>query len=61
VTFQNGKATVSNAPGSKLPSTGGIGAGIFYALGAAFILGAAAAFGIRSRKKAARARRRPRR
>ncbi|MBQ1334165.1 MAG: LPXTG cell wall anchor domain-containing protein, partial [Clostridia bacterium] len=43
--------TIENEPGSELPSTGGIGTGLYYILGLVMMLGAGGALIIRKRKK----------
>ncbi|MBQ4249529.1 MAG: LPXTG cell wall anchor domain-containing protein [Clostridia bacterium] len=49
--FENGTLTVTNTPGSELPSTGGIGTGLYCILGLVMMLGAGGALIIRKRKK----------
>ncbi|WP_288240648.1 SpaH/EbpB family LPXTG-anchored major pilin [uncultured Bifidobacterium sp.] len=50
-TWQSGGVHVVNKPGSLLPTTGGIGTTIFYALGGALVLGVIAVFLARKRAK----------
>ena len=49
--YQSGGVHVVNKPGSLLPTTGGIGTTIFYALGGALVLGVIAVFLARKRAK----------
>ncbi|MBQ3380120.1 MAG: LPXTG cell wall anchor domain-containing protein, partial [Clostridia bacterium] len=53
---RNATVTVYNNPGAELPSSGGIGTGLFFAMGAALMIGAAAWYTVRSQRKLKRRR-----